>query len=258
MAACGTFLSAICMTLLAMSTTAARLLALLGLLQARAAWTGPQLAEELGVTGRTVRNDVERLRELGYPVDAQAGVGGGYRLAAGTSLPPLLLDDDEAVALAIGLRTAAGGSVTGIEESSLRALAKLDQVLPAHLRRRVGSLHRSIAPAGGGGPALDADLLVTVSAACRDREGLRFAYRTHAGETLRRTVEPHQVVTSGASGTWSPGTSTATRGAHSASTASRERRPRTGASRAARPRTVASSRTSPAGGPPRATAGSPR
>ena len=180
--------------LVAMPGTAARLLSLLGLLQSRTDWTGPQLADELGVSSRTIRADVERLRALGYPVDAQPGVGGGYRLGAGTTLPPLLLDDDEAVALAVGLRTAAGGRVTGIEESSLRALAKLDQVLPARLRRRVGSLHASVASAGSGGPAVDGELLVGVSAACRDREGLRFAYRTHAGDAQRRRVEPHQLI----------------------------------------------------------------
>lgn len=176
------------------SSTAARLLALLGLLQSQTDWTGPRLADALGVTSRTIRNDVERLRQLGYPVAAQPGVGGGYRLGAGASLPPLLLDDDEAVALAIGLRTAAGGTVAGIEESSLRALTKLDHVFPAHLRRRVVSLHASITPVGRGGPMVDGELLVTVSAACRDRERLRFVYRTHAAETLRRHVEPHQLV----------------------------------------------------------------
>src|SRR6266545_5977709 len=112
-----------------MRETSARLLRLLSLLQARADWPGPELAERLGVTTRTVRNDVERLRGLGYPVHASPGVGGGYRLGAGAALPPLLLDDDEAVAVAVGLRTAASGSVTGIEETSLRALAKLEQLL---------------------------------------------------------------------------------------------------------------------------------
>ncbi len=125
----------------AMLDTSARLLRLLSLLQARRDWTGPALAERLGVTTRTVRNDVERLRNLGYPVHATPGAAGGYRLGAGAQLPPLLLDDEEAVAVAVGLRTAAGGTVTGIEETSVRALTKLEQVLPARLRHRVNALH---------------------------------------------------------------------------------------------------------------------
>jgi predicted DNA-binding transcriptional regulator YafY len=123
-----------------MLETSARLLRLLSLLEARRDWTGPQLAERLGVTTRTVRNDIERLRSLGYPVDAAPGVGGGYRLGFGATLPPLLLDDDEAVAVVIGLRTAAGGAVAGIEESSARALAKLERLLPSRLRRRADAL----------------------------------------------------------------------------------------------------------------------
>ena len=114
-----------------MLNTSARLLRLLSLLQARRDWTSAELAGRLGVTTRTIRNDVERLRRLGYPVEARPGVAGGYRLGAGGALPPLLLDDDEAVAVAIGLRTAASGSITGSEETSVRALAKLQQVLPA-------------------------------------------------------------------------------------------------------------------------------
>src|SRR6266550_1018177 len=120
-----------------MLETSARLLRLLSLLQARRDWTSTELAARLGVTTRTIRNDVDRLRRLGYPVDARPGVAGGYRLGAGGGLPPLLLDDDEAVAVAIGLRTAASGSIAGIEETSVRALAKLQQVLPSRLRRRV-------------------------------------------------------------------------------------------------------------------------
>src|SRR5688572_2765471 len=123
-----------------MLETSARLLRLLSLLQARRDWTGRELAERLSVTTRTVRNDVERLRELGYPVDATVGAAGGYRLGAGAALPPLLLDDEEAIAVAVGLRTAANGTVAGIEESSVRALAKLDQVLPSRLRHQVRTL----------------------------------------------------------------------------------------------------------------------
>src|SRR5579864_2957390 len=135
-----------------MLETSARLLRLLSLLEARRDWTGPQLAERLGVTTRTVRNDVERLRRLGYPVDAAPGVSGGYRLGLGAALPPLLLDDDEAVAVAVGLRTAAGGTVAGIEESSVRALAKLQQLLPAALRRRVSALETFAVPVPAAGP----------------------------------------------------------------------------------------------------------
>src|SRR6201987_5711515 len=120
--------------------TSARLLKLLSLLQARRDWSGADLAERLDVTERTVRRGIGRLRDLGYPVHATRGTDGGYRLGAGAAMPPLLLDDDEAVAVAVGLRTAASGTVTGIEESSLRALMKLEQVLPSRLQRGVSSL----------------------------------------------------------------------------------------------------------------------
>jgi len=136
-----------------MLETSARLLRLLSLLEARRDWTGPQLAERLGVTTRTVRNDIERLRNLGYPVQAAPGITGGYRLGRGAALPPLLLDDDEAVAVAIGLRTVAGGTVAGIEESSARALAKLERLLPSRLRRRVGTLAAAAARRPGPGAA---------------------------------------------------------------------------------------------------------
>jgi predicted DNA-binding transcriptional regulator YafY len=177
-----------------MLETSARLLRLLSLLQSRRAWAGPELAERLGVGVRTIRRDVERLRRLGYPVHAAPGVAGGYRLGAGAELPPLLLDDDEAVAVAVGLRTAAGGSVAGIEETSVRALAKLEQVLPAHLRRRVNALQAFTVPAPGSGPTVDADVLAAIAAACRDHEGLRFAYRSHDASATRRRVEPHRLV----------------------------------------------------------------
>lgn len=137
--------------------TSVRLLRLLTLLQVRREWSGAELAERLAVTTRTVRTDVERLRVLGYRIESHPGVAGGYRLGAGSALPPLLLDDDEAVAVAVGLRAAAGGSVTGIEETSLRALAKLEQSLPSRLRHRVDALRAATVSAAGGGPTVGAD-----------------------------------------------------------------------------------------------------
>src|SRR6187397_3664631 len=123
-----------------MSETSGRLLKLLSLLQTRRDWPGSELADRLEVSGRTIRRDVERLRALGYPVDSITGPAGGYRLRAGSAMPPLLLDEEEAIAIAVGLRTAAQASVAGIEETSVRALVKLEQVLPGHLRRRVSAL----------------------------------------------------------------------------------------------------------------------
>jgi predicted DNA-binding transcriptional regulator YafY len=177
-----------------MLETSARLLRLLSLLQARRHWGGPELAQRLGVTTRTVRADVERLRSLGYPVEATPGVAGGYRLGAGAAMPPLLLDDEEAVAVAVGLRTAAGGSVTGIEETSLRALAKLERLLPSRLRRRVTAVQGFTLDVGGGGPTVDADMLALLAGACRDAERLRFDYARHDGSVSRRVVEPHRLV----------------------------------------------------------------
>jgi len=174
--------------------TSARLLKLLSLLQSRRSWTGPELAERLEVGTRTVRRDVERLRSLGYPVHAAPGVVGGYRLGAGAALPPLLLDDEEAVAVAVGLRTAAGGSVAGIEETSLRALSKLEQLLPSRLRRRVNALQTYTVSLPGSQPAADADVLATIAAACRDNERLRFHYRSHDQTPSTRTVEPYRLV----------------------------------------------------------------
>jgi predicted DNA-binding transcriptional regulator YafY len=177
-----------------MLQTSARLLRLLSLLQARAGWSGAELADELGVTTRTVRNDVQRLRDLGYPVQASPGVGGGYRLGAGAALPPLLLDDEEAVAVAVGLRTAAGASVTDIQETSIRALAKLEQVLPSRLRHRVHTLQAATVEIPAPGPTVDAAVLTAVAAACRDHQRLRFDYRDHDGSASVRTVEPHRLV----------------------------------------------------------------
>jgi predicted DNA-binding transcriptional regulator YafY len=174
--------------------TSARLLKLLSLLQSRRSWTGPELAERLEVGARTVRRDVYRLRSLGYPVRAAPGVAGGYRLGAGAELPPLLLDDEEAVAVAVGLRTAAGGTVAGIEETSLRALAKVEQLLPSRLRRRVNALQTYTVSLPGSPPAADANLLATIAAACRDCERLRFPYVRHDGTRSTRNVEPYRLV----------------------------------------------------------------
>jgi predicted DNA-binding transcriptional regulator YafY len=177
--------------------TSSRLLELLALLQARRDWRGAELADRMAVSRRTIRRDIERLRQLGYPVESLTGPAGGYRLRAGTAMPPLLLDDEEAVAIAVGLRTAARASVTGIEETALRALVKLEQVLPAHLRRRVGALgSATIAPAVGG-PTVDPQHLTVIAAACRDSECLRFAYSSRDGSASRREVEPHTIVNLG-------------------------------------------------------------
>jgi predicted DNA-binding transcriptional regulator YafY len=171
------------------------LLRLLSLLQTPRDWTGTELAERLEVSPRTIRNDIERLRGLGYPVHATRGSIGGYRLAAGATLPPLLLEDDEAVALAVGLRTAAGGAVTGIEETSLRALAKLEQVLPARLRRRVNALQTyTVLVSHRRGPTVDPDVLTVLAGTCRDHNGLRFDYADRGGVASQRRVEPHRLV----------------------------------------------------------------
>src|SRR5690348_18361523 len=151
-----------------MLETSARLLRLLSLLQGRRDWTGAELASRLGVTTRTIRNDMGRLRGLGYPVDARPGVTGGYRLGTGAALPPLLLDDEEAVAVAVGLRTAASGSIAGIEETSVRALATLQQVLPARLRHRVSAFQRYALAGTVRGPRVDPDVLTLIAVACRD------------------------------------------------------------------------------------------
>src|SRR5213079_1482266 len=180
-----------------MTATSGRLLKLLSLLQTRRDWTGDELARRLEVSGRTIRRDVERLRELGYPVDALTGPAGGYRLHAGTAMPPLLLDDEEAIAIAVGLRTAARASVTGIEEPAIRALVKLEQVLPSHLRRRVRALGSATISPPVGGPTVDPQHLTVIAGACRDSERLRFAYRSRDGTDSRREVEPHALVNLG-------------------------------------------------------------
>jgi predicted DNA-binding transcriptional regulator YafY len=172
--------------------TSTRLLELLSLLQTRRDWTGPELSERLAVGERTVRRDIDRLRALGYPVRARRGAAGGYRLEAGASLPPLLLDEGEAVAVAVGLRTAASAGVAGIEETSVRALAKLEQVLPDRVRRRVGAIGSATVPYPGTGPQVDGATLATIAAACRDGERIRFAYRDE-----RREAEPLGLVHTG-------------------------------------------------------------
>ena len=169
-----------------------RLLRLLTLLQVRRDWPGAELASRLGVTTRTIRNDVERLRILGYEVSSSTGVTGGYRLAPGTAMPPLLLDDEEAVAVAVGLRVAAAGTVTGLEETSLRALTKLERTLPARLRHRLDAFRLATVSAPGTVPTVDAEVLTAVAAACRDQLVLRFDYR----DAVRR-VEPHRLVYTG-------------------------------------------------------------
>ena len=181
-----------------MATTGSRTLQLLSLLQTHRYWPGAELADRLEVSVRTLRRDVDRLRELGYPVDATRGVDGGYQLAAGASLPPLVVDDEEAVALAVGLRTAAQGGIAGIEDASVRALTKVVQVMPPRLRRRVDAL-RSATVVGTmrPGPSVDHDVLTTVAQTCRDEERLEFDYVARDGQTSRRRVEPHRLVSVG-------------------------------------------------------------
>jgi predicted DNA-binding transcriptional regulator YafY len=183
-----------------MANTSTRTLRLLSLLQTRRYWPGSELAGRLGVSPRTLRRDVDRLRELGYPVEAQRGVDGGYQLAPGAALPPLVVDDDEAVALAVGLQAAAQGSVEGIAESSVRALAKVVQVMPGRLRHRVEALSAMTVPGAwdsGQRVALDPAALTTIALACRDAERIRFGYTAASGTQSRRHVEPHRLVSLG-------------------------------------------------------------
>jgi len=186
-------------TLEHMSDPTARVLQLLSLLQTHRFWPGNDLADRLEVSPRTLRRDVDRLRELGYLVDATPGVAGGYRLAAGNHLPPLLLDDEEAIAIAVGLRAASGAAIEGIEATSVRALAKLEQVLPDRLRRRVRTLHANVSSLrwGEDGPLVDPEALALLSQACRDHEQVQFDYARRDGERSRRLVEPHQLVSAG-------------------------------------------------------------
>jgi predicted DNA-binding transcriptional regulator YafY len=177
-----------------MLPTAARLLRLLTLLQSRRFWTGADLAERLETTDRTLRRDVERLRSLGYPVHSTSGVAGGYQLGAGAALPPLQLDDEEALAVSIALGTAATGSVSGIDEGALRALVKLEQVLPARLRERAEALRATIVPMARAGAGVSARILSTIARACRDHHELCFAYGDREGKASERRVEPQGLV----------------------------------------------------------------
>ncbi len=175
-----------------MSDTTTRALSLLNLLQTHRHWPGPELAERLGVTERTVRRDVERLRDLGYRIESIPGAAGGYRLEAGSAVPPLLLTDEEAVAMAIGLRVAASQRLVGGPETTLTALAKLEQVLPAPLRRRVSALAETVQPSGiRTGAAVSTEVLGELALACRDSERVRFVYTAASGDVTRRRVEPH-------------------------------------------------------------------
>ena len=234
--------------------TSARLLKLLSLLQARRDWSGADLAAPGGHRAHRAR-DVGRLRDLGYPVHASPGTDGGYRLGAGAAMPPLLLDDDEAVAVAVGLRTAARSPVTGIEETSVRALAKLEQVLPSRLRRRVSALADYTVPACPTlpAPAVDPAVLTTLASACRDHERLRFA--TGPTTAPAPSVRSSRTASSprAASGTWSAGTPNAATGARSGWTGSSRARRLVPASRPAScPRAATSRPTWHAGCPLRA------
>ncbi|WP_148574973.1 helix-turn-helix transcriptional regulator [Nocardioides caldifontis] len=178
-------------------STSARMLQLLSLLQTHRYWPGTELATRLEVSPRTLRRDIDRLRDLGYDVDAVRGQAGGYQLRAGNALPPLLLEDEEAVAIAVGLRTSAAGAVQGMEGSALQALTKVIALMPPRLRHRMDALQSQTVPAPWRGPSIDAHALTTLAQACRDDEVVRFGYATRTGEESRRHVEPHQLVAIG-------------------------------------------------------------
>ena len=178
--------------------TPARLLQLLSLLQTPREWPGGELADRLGVSRRTVRRDIDRLRELGYPVQATLGSDGGYRLVAGKAMPPLVLDDEEAVAIAVGLRAGAGHALEGVDEASVRALAKLEQVLPSRLRHRVATLQAATTPlTSGDGASIAPETLTVMASTVAGRERLRFAYRAKDGTESRRVTEPYRLVSTG-------------------------------------------------------------
>ncbi len=193
-----------------MLSSSSRLLRVLSLLQTRSHWAGAELAARLEVHPRTLRRDIDRLRQLGYPIHASSGVAGGYAFRAGQSLPPLLLDDEEALAVAIALQIAAAGTVSGVEESSLRALVKLEQVMPARLRQRTDALRSAILPMQRIGPTVDAGVLATLATACRDQLQVGFSYRDVKGRSTTRTVEPQGLVHTGSRWylvAWDPGRS---------------------------------------------------
>jgi len=202
-----------------MLTSSTRLLRLLSLLQTRSHWMGTELAERLEVHPRTLRRDIDRLRQLGYPVQASSGVAGGYAFRAGQALPPLLLDDEEALAVSIALRTATAGAVGGIEEPALRALVKLEQAMPLRLREQVDALRSTILPLDRAGPVVEASLLATLASACRDQLRLGFSYEDGKGRATQRSVEPQGVVHTGMRWYLGRGTATVATGAPFASTA---------------------------------------
>lgn len=175
--------------------TSARMLRLLSLLQTHRYWPGGELSERLEVSPRTLRRDIDRLRELGYAVDAVRGVAGGYQLRAGGLLPPLLLEDEEAVTIAVALRTAASGAVAGMEETAIQSLTKVIGLMPPRLRRRMDAVHsQTDGVPWGGGPALFAGVLTTLAQACRDDEPISFAYTARDGAASERRVEPYRLV----------------------------------------------------------------
>lgn len=180
-----------------MPRTTGRTLELLGLLQTRRDWSGAQLCSRLGVSARTLRRDVEDLRGLGYGIDSVPGVGGGYRLGIGASIPPLVLSAEEAVAIAVGLRAAASTAVTGIEDAAARALVALEQSLSAETRERISLVGRAVLPLGGVVEPVDLDTVVTLARAIRDARSLRIDYTRHDGEEVRRTIQPHRIVHTG-------------------------------------------------------------
>jgi predicted DNA-binding transcriptional regulator YafY len=182
-----------------MTDPTARTLELLSLLQTHRHWKGGELAARLGVSERTVRRDVDRLRQLGYPVDAGTGVDGGYRLAVGTHVPPMMLDDDEAIALVVGLRSTAVSAIDGIQDASVALMSKLDVILPDRLRRRVEAFSTSMQVMSWSPSALTVspESLTVLSQGCRDSEEVRFDYARRDGEESRRLVQPHQLVSAG-------------------------------------------------------------
>ena len=177
-----------------MSDVTSRALRLLALLQARTVWTGPELAREMGVTTRTVRRDVDRLRQMGYPVLTSAGHGGGYQLGAGRALPPLLLSSTEAAAVAVGLRLAAASGLEGLDEEALRALAALDRILPASVRAEVGAVSSAMGVISRDGPGTRSEVLMALATAVRDGVRVRLDYERADGERFERRIEPYRVL----------------------------------------------------------------